>query len=194
MGRLRDRMREEVARAILEAAERVFGEEGFTARLDQVADQAGVAVGTLYNHFEDREALVAALSRSRREALVARIDAALEAAEGKPFEAQLASFVAAMGEHSRVHGRLLSRMVQVGEGPARPVARGSLVDLMTARADVLVARGIAAGVLREEGSEAFGLALVALVRTFLLRALLEGEDFAATEAAIATFFLRGAGR
>ena len=39
--RLRDRMKEEAQRAILEAAEHVFGEEGFSARLDRVAAHAG---------------------------------------------------------------------------------------------------------------------------------------------------------
>ncbi|MFT3914799.1 MAG: helix-turn-helix domain-containing protein [Anaeromyxobacteraceae bacterium] len=192
--RLRDRMKEEAQRAILEAAEHVFGEEGFSARLDRVAARAGVAVGTLYNHFEDREALVGALSRARREALLARLDAALEAGQGKPFEAQLRSLLAAFGEHVRTHGRFLSRLAQAGEGPARAVPRGTLLDALRARADVLVARGVEVGALREDGRERFGLALVGLARTLLIQALVSGEDFAATEAAVAELFLRGAGR
>jgi AcrR family transcriptional regulator len=52
--RLRERLREEAARAILAAAEEVFATDGLQARMERIAEQAGVAVGTLYNHFEDR--------------------------------------------------------------------------------------------------------------------------------------------
>ena len=44
--------------AILDAALTVFAERGFeAARLDDVAAQAGVAKGTLYLYFKDKEAL-----------------------------------------------------------------------------------------------------------------------------------------
>jgi len=64
--RLRDRLREEANRAILTAAEEVFSEEGLGARMEQIAARAGVAVGTLYNHFQDRGALVNALACSTK--------------------------------------------------------------------------------------------------------------------------------
>jgi len=192
--RLRDRQREEASRAILDAAEQVFGEEGLSARLDRVAARAGVAVGTLYNHFEDRGSLVAALSRRRREALVARIDAALETTERSPFEEQLRAFVAAISAHAREHGRFLAALVQSGEGPARQLPRGSVIDLLVARADVLVERGVAAGALRGEGAERFGLALVALARAFLLRQVLGGDAPADVEPAVVDLFLRGCAR
>lgn len=45
-------------RAILDAALAVFSEHGFSgARLDEVARRAGIAKGTLYLHFTDKEAL-----------------------------------------------------------------------------------------------------------------------------------------
>jgi len=192
--RLRDRQREEASRAILDAAEQVFGEEGLSARLDRVAARAGVAVGTLYNHFEDRDALVAALSRRRREALVGRIDAALETSERAPFEDQIRAFVGAISAHARAHGRFLAALVQSGEGPARQIPRGSVIDLLVARADLLVERGVAAGALRAEGAGRFGLALVALARAFLLRQVLGGDDPAEAEPAVVELFLRGCAR
>src|SRR5512140_1582670 len=91
--RLRDRLREETSRAILAAAEDVFASDGLSARMESIAAHAGVAVGTLYNHFEDRKALVAALVRSRREALVARIDGALADVRGEPVSAQLRAYL-----------------------------------------------------------------------------------------------------
>ncbi|HVV09553.1 helix-turn-helix domain-containing protein [Amycolatopsis sp.] len=40
------------------AAREVFGEEGLDARLEEIARKAGVAIGTLYNRFPSRTALI----------------------------------------------------------------------------------------------------------------------------------------
>lgn len=55
---------------ILEAAYEVFGDRGLQATLDQVAERAGVGVGTVYRRFADREALINALFESRIEELI----------------------------------------------------------------------------------------------------------------------------
>jgi AcrR family transcriptional regulator len=46
---------------ILDAAARVFAEQGLDATLDEVAEAAGVGVGTVYRRFADKEALIGAL-------------------------------------------------------------------------------------------------------------------------------------
>jgi AcrR family transcriptional regulator len=46
---------------ILEAAERVFAEEGLAIPLDEIARCAGVGIGTVYRHFPTKEALFAAI-------------------------------------------------------------------------------------------------------------------------------------
>lgn len=46
-------------RQILDAATKVFAERGFhRARIKQIAREAGVSEGTIYNYFEDKEALL----------------------------------------------------------------------------------------------------------------------------------------
>src|SRR5512139_3867755 len=104
--RLRERLREETARAILEAAEEVFAQDGLQARMERIASEAGVAVGTLYNHFEDRAALVRSLVLSRRGALLSRVDEALAGVREAPVADQLRAFFTAVEEHARAHGRL----------------------------------------------------------------------------------------
>jgi len=54
---------------IVAAAEAEFREAGATVALDRVAQRAGVGRGTLYRHFPDRLALVAAVYTARVEAL-----------------------------------------------------------------------------------------------------------------------------
>src|SRR5258708_31841270 len=50
---------------------------------------AGVAVGTLYNYFPDRDALLVALFQMRRAQLIPQIEALAEAARTLPFDRRL---------------------------------------------------------------------------------------------------------
>ena len=193
-GRLRDRLREETARLILQAAEAVFAEDGLhAARMERIAARAGVAVGTLYNHFRDRDALLRSLARSRREALLERVDAALAGVARGDLRARLHAFLATLAAHAREHGRFISVLVQAGEGPARPRPPRTLVADLVARADRLVADGVAAGALRPDRAKVFGLALVGMARAVFLRSLEEGgaEDLAD---AVLELFLEGTAR
>jgi AcrR family transcriptional regulator len=192
--RLRDRLRDEANRAILAAAEEVFSEEGLTARMERIAARAGVAVGTLYNHFQDRQALAAALATSRRAVLLARLDGALAASEGWPVREQLRALLGAVAEHAAAHGRYLSMLVQAGEGPARTNAGCSVLDELVARADQVVERGVAAGELRPEGKDLFGIAFIGMIRAVNLRALAGGPGWAEQTDQLVDLFLRGAQR
>lgn len=50
---------------VIDAAQVVFSERGPEARMEEVAERAGVAVGTLYRHFPNKEALLEALIAQR---------------------------------------------------------------------------------------------------------------------------------
>jgi len=93
-GSLRERQREAVTAAILDAAEAVVDEHGLAAPpMAEIARRAGVAVGTVYNYFPDRDGLIRALLHDRRAALVPRLRAAAEAHAKEPFEAALRGFL-----------------------------------------------------------------------------------------------------
>lgn len=56
--------REDVRRAILGAAREVFGRQGLiAATIEQIADEAGVGVATVYRHFGDKDTLVRSFLR-----------------------------------------------------------------------------------------------------------------------------------
>jgi AcrR family transcriptional regulator len=57
--------------AILDAARRVFADEGLHAPLDRIAKLAGVGRATLYRHFATRDDLVHAIFRDNWDALAA---------------------------------------------------------------------------------------------------------------------------
>src|SRR5262245_42434353 len=94
--RLKDKLREVTSTAIIEAAEEVFLKQGLQAPMELIADRAGVAVGTLYNHFADRRALTDALLHKHREQLRADVCAAEKATMDQPVRAQLLAMLSAM--------------------------------------------------------------------------------------------------
>lgn len=64
--RVRDEARALYRAAILDNAEEVFAEKGvFAARVQDVAERAGLAVGTIYNYFEQKEDVLYALLEER---------------------------------------------------------------------------------------------------------------------------------
>src|ERR1043165_1428628 len=79
--RARDFAREEARgayrEAILAAAERVFCKSGFYAtRMTDIAREAGVAVGTLYNYFDSRDVILSDLLSLRHQEFHAKVLAA----------------------------------------------------------------------------------------------------------------------
>lgn len=66
--------------AILDAALSEFSARGYAAaRLDDVADRAGVAKGTIYLHFKDKESLFQELIRSKMSPVVGTLEATFAA-------------------------------------------------------------------------------------------------------------------
>jgi AcrR family transcriptional regulator len=64
---------------ILEAAAEAFAERGLTITMDDIAEHAGVGVGTVYRRFPQKELLIEALFEERVGELVALAEEALEA-------------------------------------------------------------------------------------------------------------------
>ncbi|BDG09785.1 TetR/AcrR family transcriptional regulator [Anaeromyxobacter paludicola] len=196
---LRERVRRATRAAILEAAEAVFSARGFgAARMEEIAEQAGVAVGTLYNYFDDRSALLLAVLEESARELEERLGDPALLAEG-PFVQQLERFFAKVLEHQQAHFRLFAILVQEeleqGRLPARPVRRPALLKPMHRLAEQLVASGVRQGALRAEDADLYPTFLVAMLRGLFTRQLCaRGAPPEVAEAPrLARFFLHGAG-
>jgi AcrR family transcriptional regulator len=91
---------------ILEVARRLVGEHGPEVAMDDIAREAGVAVGTLYRHFPTKAALVEAVVQDSVEQLADAAEAAAaRAAEdgGDPAEELLVLFQAVAERHATDH-------------------------------------------------------------------------------------------
>ena len=63
---------------MIEAAARVFRREGWSATTNRIAREAGVSIGSLYEYFPDKQALLVALAERHVELARTGIDAALQ--------------------------------------------------------------------------------------------------------------------
>src|ERR1700746_3230145 len=86
--RRRDEARALFRNAILDAAEAVFAERGFHgARIQDIAGRARIAVGTVYNHFAQKDDVLSALLEERTEQLLEQLRARSD--DPKGFRGQL---------------------------------------------------------------------------------------------------------
>jgi AcrR family transcriptional regulator len=191
--RLKDRFREETAEAVLGAAEQLFAQQGLHgASMAQIAERAGVAVGTLYNHFKDRETLLVALLDQRHGELLGRLDEALAQTSREPFARQLRGFLGILFEYFEEHRAFLLIVFEHGAWKKCQETPRALHD----RIESLLRRGHREKVLRPDQHQSFAVVLLGAVRATFLREKYGAEPLPASEAveAVADFFLRGASK
>ncbi|HEY7415006.1 MAG TPA: helix-turn-helix domain-containing protein [Ktedonobacteraceae bacterium] len=124
-GRLREQLRQKRTDLILEAAEEMLIRKGYyNASMDEIAAQAGVAKGTLYQHFPAKEDLFFALI----EKALARFEQVVQQAAFSSDNAwqkleRIMSYV--YGEHRGEHIYLLQLLRRNGELSQRLQAKKS---------------------------------------------------------------------
>ena len=150
--------------AIVEAALDEFIARGFAAtRLDDVAKRAGVAKGTIYLHFKDKEALFQELVRTSLVPLIGRLAAPPPA--GESVRAVLERFAQTFAEEivSTRRGDIV-RLV-IAEGARFPSVADfyyrEVVSKGLAGMRALIELGIARGEIGEEGLRRFPQIVVA---------------------------------
>ena len=197
--------------AILTAAEEVFANKGLhAAHMGEIASLAGVAVGTLYNHFADRDALLAGLLEARRDELLARIDEALAAGGGNArrpiirpsFRERLRAFLQAVLAHKEAHRRFFQILMQ-GEivryqetFPSACHVPSATMHEMFTRLDKLMKQGLREKALRADIVDLAPVLLMGMVRAVMIRdTLVKGGagDLVSETDRLLTFFFQGAG-
>jgi AcrR family transcriptional regulator len=194
---LRVTLREATGSAIIDAAERVAASGGLSgANLQAIADQAGVAVGTIYNYFADKDGLFEALFKRRREEMFVTIDAATKQYRSEPFAAQLDAFLRAVFgffDLRRDFLRIAIEAERIGV-KGEDTKRGPAMQQLQERAERIIRIGVREKQLRDHPPDLLATILVSIVRgVFATRAHLE-QAFAPEAERVASIFLQGAGK
>ncbi len=182
------RMKEEGRAAILDAAEAVMSEQGLrSARMEDIAARVGVAVGTLYNYFKDRQQLLDALLDVRGRELLVRLDAELDRSQGAPYRERLGAFLRCILEHSRSHFRLFSVLFEEGMRHGATSDRDlpryqEMWSEVSRRIDALNADGIRQGALRPEDRAHYPTLVLNLVQGLIFGQVLAKQPLPADEA------------
>ena len=129
---------------ILQAAGEVFATRGLEVTLDDIADHAGVGVGTVYRRFHDKEQLIDALFDDRMDAVLTVAEEAL--ATDDPWLGLERFFVSILELQAADRG--LRELAFAGRHGRERVARAK-ARLEPLIAEV-VARGRASGQLRDD--------------------------------------------
>jgi AcrR family transcriptional regulator len=200
---LRERFRETTVQAILAAAEEVFADAGLhAAHMGEIAARAGVSVGTLYNHFADREALLDGLAAARFAEMLAHMDATLAQNAGQPFRQRLEGLVGAILSHWEQHRKFKQIVLQGDSGNYQrtfPTADGTMRDKMReiySRIEQVTSQGMRENSIRADMADLAPFFLMGMIRALLLRNIVvEEADTGAPIAAdrLLSAFLEGVG-
>lgn len=207
---LRAKFRTATREAILEAAAGLLSTDGGAqTRMEDIAARAGIAVGTLYNYFEDRKTLVSALLESRTRALLDELDGGHSAARkvgpsssaAKPedqFLAELTHFGEALSRHvetnrflfSLLHDEVGQRGMDAKAANRKQTILGELLE----RAERVMDRGMKSKVLKKADPAVYAAMFIGMMRGIALSSLMTRRPLGGRGVDVVELFMRGAGR
>jgi AcrR family transcriptional regulator len=190
---VRAKVREAVSEAILEAAEGVALENGLeAASAAAIAARAGVAVGTLYNYFPDRDGILAALFKSRRAEIVPAIEAAAVAGAGLAFEERLRAFVRRLLELFEAHHRFLRLSVLADNEGTRIKGRDkTLMTQVLHHIEQIMRDGASRKLFPASRVPAYARIVQGSLKALILWRVAEGGSLTQDADLAVDFFLRG---
>jgi AcrR family transcriptional regulator len=129
---------------IVEAARKVFAEQGSVAQVDDIARAAGVGVGTVYRHFPHKDALMAELVAAKFRAFADNAERALEVDD--PWDA----FAGLLRTNAGVCARDLAVQQALAGEPAAWALAEEEFQRLRGVTEQLIRRAQAAGVMRPD--------------------------------------------
>lgn len=135
--------------AVIDAAGALFAERGDDVQMGEIAQRAGLGVGTLYRHFADKQSLRAAIIGRRFEAMTSLAQSCDQVADaGEAFDALLRGYLGA------VQGDTAFRVALLSPAPPQWDAIEEQKKDFSAAVARIVERAVAAGHLRGDFSAA----------------------------------------
>lgn len=132
---------------LIATAREVFSAGELNLRMEDLARRAGVGVGTLYRHFETREALIEAVYRQEIETLCA---SAVRLLDTLPADQALSAFLNHLIQHVVSNQGLASALGSALGGPPSGAEQQTGPETLLDALTLLMRAGAAAGLLRAD--------------------------------------------
>lgn len=201
--RRRDEAKALFRNAILDAAEHVFAKQGFHgARIQDIADHARIAVGTVYNHFEQKEDVLHALLEDRMEQMIGALRP--QPTDPEPFDQKLTCCITRAMRFVECHRDFHQIALDCGLFAKGTAATSSLLgdkamalfERLKATTLALVNEGLSCGALRPLDPVPLARMLGGLIRAFSIGMLMEQSqpNLEAEASLLVDLYLNGAGR
>ncbi len=164
---------------ILEAAAAVWAEKGYhAARVDDIADRAGLSKGAVYHHFESKLDIFTAVAEKMMTELTMMVNAAVAA---RISVAETLAFLVRASEQmvsseGMLHGFFDLYTVSLHEESLRQRMRAQY-EAMIQAVTALLEGGVAAGELRPDAADAATVFLTTLDGIFLVSPLFDDPNF-----------------
>lgn len=162
--KVRKSQKEAAGTEILVAAEELLLTHGTHAvNMAAIAKRAGIAVGTLYNYFTDKEDLLKSLLETRRVEMTRTLDAEIASLAGQPFAERLRAVLGVLfnPDPMRIRFRHLMRVSFDELGAS---ASDSMHHTFAKWMEPIVESGIKEGALRDCPAEMQSLVLVSIIK------------------------------
>ena len=173
---LRKKYRQQVKKEILLAAKKIFYKEGYSARMEKIAQKAGLSIGSLYNYFKNKDELYLELLSQQGKEYMATMACTLSEEQKfvdlfTAFLEMEAEFLENNQDFFRAH---ICRMVSDPHFPFREVKQmKALHEDYLQIVVALMQKGIDEGVLAPNPPEELAAFLDSIMRGFSLPTLLD---------------------
>jgi AcrR family transcriptional regulator len=192
---LRDKLKESTREAILAAAVAVIISDTGEIRMEDIAEKAGVAIGTIYNYFDNRQTLIDTIIERRRTMAETNIRRVLEQTEGQHICARLENLFQTLVSFLERHKTVTHHALQIKETNANKNGKKSLMGMLNDYVLEMLQTALERKEIRPEYMDVYPLVILGYLRGIFAQVDAGVEDgykpgFAQK---LAELFLSGAG-
>ena len=191
---LRDKLKESTRGAIMDAAIALLIDDEAEVRMETIAERAGVAIGTLYNYFANRQDLIDTIIEKRRLIAESYIRQALDRTAELPVQERLAALFQTLVNFLARHRTVTHHSLQLKESSPGNNGRKSLLNILDDHILEVLRAALQRQELRPEYQDIYPIVISGYLRAIFAGAAQEQQVQSGFAAQLAELFLAGAGK
>lgn len=172
---LREKFKETTREAIIDAAISLIISQSSEVRMEDIADKAGVAIGTLYNYFANRQMLIDTIIEKRRAMAENSIRQSLSKTEGLHISARLENLFQTLISFLERHRTVTHHSLQAKEINENNPGQKSLMNMLNDYVSEILETALERKEIRADYMDVYPLVISSYLRSIFTK-LGEGQD------------------